>query len=123
MIPALVVDALAAYRLTRLVTADVLTKDLRGLVIEEAYARAVLPEGEFAELIDQAARDGWDDVVALDDDPPKLATLVTCRWCTGVWIAAGVIAARRVIPRQWAPVADMLAVAAAAALIARAEDD
>jgi hypothetical protein len=118
VIPTLVVDALAAYRLTRLVTADVITKDLRGRLIAAVYDRA----GASSVLLATAEQYGWDEAVAADDDPPKLATLVTCRWCTGVYVAAGVVLARQLAPRAWGPVADMLAVAAAAALVAGMED-
>lgn len=115
VIPALVVDALAAYRLTRLVTADTITEGPRDAVVRWAYERAG--------LLDVAA-DGasWSEVAMADDDAPKLATLVTCRWCTGVYVAVAVVAARRLAPRAWAPVADMLAVSSAAALVAGLED-
>jgi hypothetical protein len=64
----------------------------------------------------------WAEMAMADEaDAPKLATLVTCRWCAGVWIAAGVVLARRVAPRQWAPVAEVLAVAAAGTLVAGLE--
>ena len=42
-------------------------------------------------------------------EPPKLARLITCRWCAGVWIAAGVVGARSLAPRAWTPVARALA--------------
>lgn len=116
---ALLLDALAAHRLTRLVTADVITAPVRDRIIEWAYDR----DGATEEVLADADAYGWTDAAINDDDPPKLATLVTCRWCAGVWIAVGVVLARRVIPRQWAPVSDMLAVAAAAALIAGLEDE
>jgi hypothetical protein len=128
----LAVDAVAAYRLTRLVTADVLTQELRGRVIAHAYGADRVPmppptrtliEGLVADGVDELRGDFWDVVVAEDTDPPKLATLVTCRWCAGMWVAAGVTVARMVAPRPWRWVARGLTVAAAAALFARAEDD
>ena len=83
MIPVLVVDALAAYRLTRLVTEDRITAPLRDRV----------PAGWASEL-------------------------VGCSWCVGVWAAAGVVAARRLAPRAWTPVAEVLAVAAVVGITA-----
>jgi hypothetical protein len=67
---------------------------------------------------------GQDDPTAKEiveglQDPPKLATLVTCRWCAGMWIAAGVTLA----PRAWDPVARGLALSAGAVLLARLESD
>lgn len=84
MIPALAVDALAAFRLTRLVTRDTITAPLR----------------------------------ARFDPTTRAGELIRCSWCTGVYVAFGVVAARRLVPRQWAPIADALAVAAVVGLIA-----
>jgi hypothetical protein len=50
--------------------------------------------------------------------PEKLSDLVTCPWCMGVWVAAGVFAARRVAPRAWDPLARALALAELASAIA-----
>lgn len=83
MIP-LAVDALAAFRLTRLVTTDRITAGLRDRVRPDTLA------GE----------------------------LVRCSWCTGVWVAFGVVAARRLVPKVWAPIGDALAVAAVVGLVA-----
>lgn len=109
----LVVDALAVYRLTRLATADVLTEDARRALVEFAYSIAgrIAPEADTAE-----------EVVARDiDEPPKLAVLVTCRWCAGMWVALGVVfVARRF--RWWPAMADALACSAAAALVAGLEE-
>lgn len=122
MIPGLVVDALAAYRLTRLVTADVIANRPRDEVVAWSYRRA----GRAAELGDwphnpDAPRPS-EVAMADEDKAPKPAVLVTCRWCSGVWIAAGVVAAREVAPRWWRPVRDGLAIASAAALVAGLED-
>lgn len=118
MIPTIVIDALAAYRLTRLVTADTITEPVRLALVEDAYHAVArqLPEVQAGATVEER-------VAADDEDPPKLATLLTCRWCAGVWVAAGVMAARRLAPRQWGVVADGLAISAAAALVAALEDD
>lgn len=123
MIPTLVVDALAAYRLTRLVTADTLLARPRDAVVRWSYGRQdrrhltlTTPNTDEPHVGD------WAEMAIADEaDAPKLANLVTCRWCTGVWVAAGVVAARRLAPRWWGPVADLLAVASGAALVAGLE--
>lgn len=80
----LLLDALAAFRLTRLVTADTLTERPRD---------ALTARSDFA------------------------ANLLGCPWCSGFWAAVGVVAAARLVPRQWAPVRDALAFAAVVGLL------
>ena len=109
----LTVDALATYRLTRLATADVISEPARMAVLRKVGAEPA-PGAD-----DPTAQ----EVVESIKDPPRLATLVTCRWCAGIWIAAGVAAARHVAPRAWQPVARGLALSAAAVLLAQFEDD
>jgi hypothetical protein len=108
----LLVDGLATYRLTRLATADVISEPLRMALLRRTGAEP--PPGQE----DPTAQ----EIVESLDDPPRLATLVTCRWCAGVWIAAGVTAARLVAPKAWEPVARGLALSAGAVLLARLED-
>ena len=110
---ALLLDGLATYRLTRLATADVISEPVRMAVLRKAGAEP--PPG----TEDPTAQ----EVVESLKDPPRLATLVTCRWCAGMWIAAGVTAARLVVPRLWDPLSRALALSAGAALLSRLEDD
>lgn len=110
----LLVDAVAGYRLTKLVTDDEITAPIRDRVIETAYRRAGREYGP-------VGGETWTDVTIVDPAAPKIATLITCRWCAGVWIGAGVVAARRLAPRAWQPLAEALSVAAAAALLAGLE--
>lgn len=112
-------DALAAYRLTRLVTADTITLALRARIIRWTYER----KGDTDWIASGTTDSQWELIPDDDDDPPKLATLITCRWCAGMWISGFVIAARRYAPGIWAPIARALALSAAAALVARLEDD
>lgn len=114
---ALAVDALAAYRLTRLVTADSLTQQPRDAIIAAAYAAA----GRAEELAPSAETQGWQGVAEADPHVPKLAELVTCRWCAGMWVALGIMVVRRF--RWWPPLAGALTMSAAAALLAQLEDD
>lgn len=85
----MIVDAFAVARLTRLSAID----DFPPIAI---------------------ARDAFVGKVGKDS---ALGELVTCAWCSGVWWAAGVRVARRVAPRYWGPVAEMLAVAMVAAQV------
>lgn len=112
MIP-LLLDFLASYRLTRLITADTILDGPRDALVRWAYRRP-----GFRPATDE------DPVAYAIGDPnaPKLATLVTCRWCASVHLAALVVIARRRFPRQWAPIAEALALSAGAALIAGLED-
>ena len=111
----LLVDGLATYRLTRLATADIIVEPMRrSLVGRLVRAWQDPPE---ADVIRTA-----EETVESLEDPPKLATLVTCRWCAGVWIAGGVVLARTVAPKAWEPVARAMALSAGAALFARLED-
>ncbi len=110
----LLVDGLACYRLTRLVTADTITRPIREQVYRFAYA------GELDYIV-------GDLDAAVDDDmaehkAPHLAELVRCRWCCSVWVAAGIVVARRLIPHWWAPVAELLAGSAVAVLISGLEE-
>ena len=108
----LLVDGLATYRLTRLATTDVISEPMRMAVLRRVGALAPsLEEGHTAQ-----------EVVEELEEPPRLATLVTCRWCAGMWIAMGVAAARMAAPRAWTPVARGLALSATAVLLARLED-
>jgi hypothetical protein len=68
-------------------------------------------------------RQPWDHLARTDPGAPKLATLVTCRFCAGVWISAGVVLARRYAPRYWRPISEVLTASAAAVLVANLEDD
>lgn len=82
----LVVDAIATYRLTRLVQEDSLLDRPREWVLDRWGHR-------------------------------KAAELVTCPWCAGVWVAAGVVAARVLFPRAWPVCARVLAASAVTGLL------
>lgn len=86
-----IVDALAAARLTRLVTRDTITRRIRWWVRTTEHAgRLPLGSGDF----------------------------VACPWCVGIWAAVAVLAARRFLPRKWRPIAAVLACAEVAGLLA-----
>jgi hypothetical protein len=79
----LLVDGLAVYRLTRLLTLDSLPPVKR--------AR-------------EKVRHRWGG--------SEWSELAVCPWCMSVWVAAGVVAARTVAPRAWSPLARVLAASA-----------
>lgn len=118
---AVITDALAAYRLTRLATADTITQPVRDAVVAYAYRKQGSVTGR-RHLAGLDGLDTWEQVVETDEDPPALAVFVSCRWCMGMWVSAGVVLARTVAPHAWDPVARGLAFAAGAALIAGLED-
>ena len=89
------IDLLATYRLTRLVVSDEITQPAIEHVAGAVQAAWGTPARE------------WFD------------RLTSCAWCASVWIAAGVVTARAVAPRAWAPVARLLAFSAVAGMIAR----
>lgn len=85
----LLVAGLAAARLTRLVTTDVVSASVRDRIVREAY---LARDGR----ADHTADGLWADLAQLDGEAaPKLATLITCRWCVSVWVAVAVVVARR----------------------------
>lgn len=51
--------------------------------------------------------------------PEPIAGLVDCSWCVSMYVAFGVVAARRFAPRAWSPVAAALAMSEVAGLAAR----
>lgn len=120
------VDVAAAYRLTRLATADTITRPARARVIAFAYGtdewkwpNDTVPVGGIGALSEIE----WDRRPLDDDTAPKLAEFVKCRWCAGLWISGFVVVARRYAPRVWDPLARVLALSAGAALLARLEDE
>lgn len=131
-------DALSAYRITRLVTRDTLTKPLREAALAWLYRNDPPPriEIDVSTLADRGAGrtstvpgdeiefDSYVDRVEWErDDAPKLATLLLCPWCVGVWVGFGVMVLRRAMPRLWSPIADGLALGALAALIEKGEPE
>lgn len=119
----LATDALATYRLTRLVSADLITLAPRNRIIRALYAARGDRQARDEQTEGAPAADtDWTGLaIAHGPDAPKLAQLIVCRWCASIWIAAAVTVARHTMPRQWAPVARLLACASAAGLLAARE--
>lgn len=118
----LLIDGLAVYRATRLVTADDITASLRDRWIEAAYVGAGR-QGHAANNLPHPHEGKWADYARRDPDVPKWAQLVVCRYCAGVWVAIGAITLRQFAPRWWRRLARLGALSAAAVLIAGLEKD
>lgn len=95
MTAALIVDALAVFRLTRLIIRDELTAGLRSKL-----EHAVHQETRSAAVAG------------------KLGTLIKCPWCCSPYVAVFVVSARRLAPRAWGPIAEVLAFSAVTGLVA-----
>lgn len=79
-------QALAVYRLTKLVIDDKITEPLRDWV----FAQPGVEEGR------------------------GVAYLLQCPWCVSIWVGVGMTLARRRWPRVWRLAADVLAMSAVA---------
>lgn len=92
------VDAVAVYRLTRLLAADGITAEVRDAIIEWTHT-------------------GPDSLLKR-----KVEELVECRWCVSMWVALGLVylVRRR---RWWANMADALAFSAIGTLLAGLEEE
>lgn len=88
----MIIDALAAFRITRLLITDQITKEPR-----EAFQE-------------------W----CLKGRRLKLLELSQCPWCAGMYVAFGVVAARRIAPRAWDPIAKALAFSAVTGILSEA---
>jgi hypothetical protein len=84
----LVVDALATYRITRLLISDGILDRPRSAVLTRFRAHQ------------------------------KFVEFVECPWCLGFWISASVVLARRVAPKPWNIAAETLAFSAVSGLVA-----
>lgn len=114
---ALILDGVACYRITRLITKDRLFVNVRDNIIRNAYKATDTPFNA-SQVV---APGDWVTLAVADPDAPATATLVTCRMCASIWVATGVILARGVAPKQWDPIAQMLTIASVGALIAGLE--
>jgi hypothetical protein len=106
----LLIDVLAVHRMTRLVTSDVISRPARAEAIRFAYDPFNVRTPALTPM-------QWEAEVMLDDEPPWLAKLVTCRWCSSVWCAAFAVLARTFAPRAWRPAARALALSSASSLL------
>lgn len=92
-----VIDALATYRLTRLLIEDEILRTPRVAILELLESETIGPES-------------------------KLAYFLQCPWCMGFWCAILVLCARRACPKVWSNLALVLALSATTGLIAEREN-
>ena len=78
----LLTDIVAVYRLTKLVTDDKITEDLRDLIFEK------FPKGS------------------------KIPYLITCGWCVSIWAAIAIFTLREISPTTANYVSGILAASA-----------
>ena len=96
MVLTFAIDALATYRITRLLIEDEILRTPRMAILSRLE-----PDEGFTQPGDES----------------KLAYFLQCPWCMGAWVAVGVVACRAIAPRLWHPLATALALSAAAGLI------
>lgn len=133
----LIVDALAVFRLTRLITEDVFPPVAR---VRNAIWRRYPPVGQMLPHDEWAIADGgqhafrWSVVAGLSvrtevavmphpsgamvTEPHPIGELIGCPWCVSPYVAIAVLAARRYAPNLWGPVAKVLAASAVAGVVA-----
>jgi hypothetical protein len=116
----LIVNVLAAYRLTRLWVADMLPPlpRMRDAVESWAHARWAGRDLTGDPREPEAYR-----VWRIYGGTPPLAYLVTCAWCSGYWISLAVFLAASLIPTTvWAFLAVPLAFSAVVGLLHQATE-
>lgn len=89
------IDALATFRLTRLIQADAFPPIVH--VKKSMREHLFIPGSPSVEYFDELA--------------------YNCPWCLSFWVAAIVVTARRFVPRLWDPVARALAFSAVSGVI------
>jgi Protein of unknown function (DUF1360) len=141
-VTALVEDALAAWRVVRLVRSDYLTQPIRDRVYDLLDGDAVGEDDHIGTCVCRHAKE--QHVRVADEAPhrchhpgcpcgryrpiasarvarlrhPKLATLLECPYCLGVW-AAGAVLVARALHANW--IVRLLAVSAVASELATRE--
>lgn len=127
----LLIDLLAVYRLTRLITKDTLLQEIRwwilqrwpnegtefpaNIVTDINKANGALANGLPVFRSTKEDEDG--DSIWLPLRTYKITELLECPWCASYWVAAIVVALRTFIPTPWGYVAVTLAFSALVGLI------
>lgn len=86
------IDALAVYRITRLIVSDTLFDEPRRALLERLDASESPVAGKMAEGLD-------------------------CPWCVSVWVGGGVLAFKASAPRAWRALSFVLATSAVAGIL------
>ncbi|MFS0782843.1 DUF1360 domain-containing protein [Bacillus sp. 1P06AnD] len=97
--------ALAGFRLTRLIVFDKITAFMRKPFFEEAEEKNEKGEMEIYIVPYKSGLRGW------------IGELLSCYWCTGMWMAILVVLAHYFFPYWAGPIIVVLAVAGLASLL------
>lgn len=97
-----VIDALAVYRLTRLVTRDTITEEIRETIKQELQTTA-------------------EAGIAPEKSIQKIVYFLECDWCMSVWVASAAYCMKKYIPETWSTISYVLAASAVAGALANQE--
>lgn len=100
-----IILGLASFRLTRLIVFDKITEFIRHPFFDE---------------IEEEGEDGTMEVYYLPKRTPIkkfIGELLSCYWCTGVWISALVVAGYLLLPTIFVPIILVFAIAGLAAIL------
>jgi len=97
-----VIDALAIYRLTRLVTRDTITEGLRETI-----------EKEIQTMVSSG--------LTTQKNADKIVYLMGCDWCMSIWVAAFAYTLRKYVPAVWDTLKYVLAASAVTGALASQE--
>lgn len=100
-----IILALACFRLTRLIVFDKITEFLRNPFFDE---------------IEEENEDGLKEIYYTPKTTPVkkfIGTLLSCYWCTGIWVSAGVTAGYFLLPAYFLPIILVFAIAGLGAII------
>jgi hypothetical protein len=100
-----IILGLACFRLTRLIVFDKITEFLRQPFFDE---------------VEEENEDGTVEVYFLPKKTPIkkfIGELLSCYWCTGVWISALVVAGYLLLPMLFVPIILIFAIAGLAAIL------
>ncbi|MFD1705655.1 DUF1360 domain-containing protein [Siminovitchia sediminis] len=100
-----VLFGMAAFRLTRLIVFDQITDWMRRPFMDKVEEINSEGETEVYFLPKESGLRGW------------LGALLSCYWCTGIWVTAGMFLARTYTPLLYKPMVIIFAAAGLAALI------
>lgn len=59
----------------------------------------------------------------IDERGGLLAEMYECPWCLGFWVSVAVVAARRLVPHLWGPIACALATSVVVGLMSERDAD
>lgn len=100
-----IILALACFRITRLIVFDKITEFIRTPFFDE---------------ITEENENGLKEIYYTPKTTPVkkfMGTLLSCYWCTGIWVAAGVTAGNLLLPTYFFPIILMFAIAGLGAII------